>query len=58
MKKMPQSATFIYIIIFLSYLRLLDIFQNRIPKVSPPIGLLSDKNVVIMIDPLIGSLLK
>ena len=44
-----------YFLIFLSYLKLLDIFQKTIPKVKPPAGLLNVKKAVNIMETVIGS---
>ncbi len=37
---------------------ILDMFQNTTAKVNPPIGLLNDRNVVNIIETVIGSIVK
>lgn len=43
---------------FISYLTVLEIFQNATAKTSPPIGLLSDKKMPIMMENVTGSFSK
>ena len=43
---------------FISYLTVLEIFQNATAKTNPPRGLLSDKNIPIMMENVTGSFSK
>ena len=57
-KNIPHPEKIIYVLMFNSYLMVLDIFQNAAAKTNPPIGLLNDKNIPRINENVTGSLSK